>query len=189
MTTRLAGRIVQVVAAALLIASCSAGPSANDGPLGNGGSAGGICIPIRAGQVESWGVTEFVNNGQSDAVIEKITLVKARRVHLTASYIVPITGSLEYGSWFGYPPAPPQKGVEWSQHSAVKGARIAPRIGSRHSNLLAVLRPNGSVAQLQAIRVAYREANKQFLFQTHYRILLLVGRNNCPADWQQKFPG
>jgi hypothetical protein len=174
--------------AAVLLASCSTDPAVDTGPLGSGGIAGGICIPIRAGQVESWGITELVNSGQSSAVIDKVTLVNARRVRLAASCVVPITGNLEYGSWFGYPPAPRQKGVEWSQHSAANGAQVAPRRDTRHADLVVVLRPTGSAAQVQAIRVAYQEANNRSLLQTHYRILLLVGKKTCPTNWQEKYP-
>jgi hypothetical protein len=188
MTTRMAGRVVQALGAALLVTSCSSGPAVNTGPLGDGGSAGGICIPIKAGQVESWGITELVNSDHSSAVIEKVTLVSASRLRLAASYVVPITGNLEYGSWFGYPPAPRQRGVEWSQHSTANGARVAPRKGPRHADLVTVLRPTGSIAQLQAIRVTYQQAGQQYLFQTRYRIVLLVGKKNCPANWQHKYP-
>jgi hypothetical protein len=164
------------VAAVLVIASCSTDPAVDTGPLGSGGIAGSICIPIRTGQVESWGITELVNSGHSSVVIDKVTLINARRVRLAASYVVPITGNLEFGSWFGYPPAPRQKGVEWSQHAVANGARVAPHRGPRHADLVVVLRPTGSGAQVQAIRVAYQEANNRFLLQTHYRILFLVGK-------------
>jgi hypothetical protein len=40
---------------------------------------------------------------------------RARHLRIVDAYVVPITGSQEYGSWFGYPPAPYQRGVEWTR--------------------------------------------------------------------------
>lgn len=94
----------------------------------------------------SWGITVLRNSGQSNAVIEKVTLLDARNLRLTASYVVPITGNTDYGSWQEYPPAPPQHGVEWSQHTLARGAHIPPQVGPQHANLVTVLKPTGRIA-------------------------------------------
>jgi hypothetical protein len=112
MTPQTAGRMaVLACAAVLLAAACGSGPPADTGPLGNGGSKGGVCLPDLSGRVLSWGITVLRNNGQSKAVIERVSLLGADNLRLTASYVVPITGNTDYGAWPGYPPAPPQPGV------------------------------------------------------------------------------
>jgi hypothetical protein len=189
---RIAALWVAVLVAALIaFLVVSAGdPAVNTGPLGKGGTAGGVCVPLARGQVESWGITYLGNAGSSDAVIEKVDLVKARNARLVASYVVPITGSQEYGSWFGYPPAahlPP--GVDWSAHQHVPGANVAPAHGPDHADLVTVIQPTGPLAEVQAIDVFYQESGTNYHLQTHYRFVLLVGQKSCPLDWPQKYPG
>lgn len=165
-------------------------PAVNTGPLGNGGTAGGICAPLAPGQVLSWGVTYLGNTGSSDAVIEKVALVKARNARLVASYVVPITGNNEYGSMLGYPPPshlPP--GVDWHAHQRVPGASVAPAHGREHADLVTVIQSTGGpLAEVQAIDVFYRESGINYHMQTHYRFVLLVG-TACSNDWPQKYPG
>ena len=46
-----------------------------------------------------------------------------RHLRLVASYVVPITGQQDYGSWPRVPAQLPQQhGVEWSQHTVANGA-------------------------------------------------------------------
>ena len=195
MTSRAGLRIAAVTAAVLVAALfaffvvSTAYPAVNTGPLGNGGTAGGICVPLAPGQVESWGITYLGNTGSSDAVIEKVGLVKARNARLVASYVVPITGNQEYGSWFGYPPPPQhQPGVDWSAHQRVPGASVAPAHGPDHADLVTVIQPTGPLAEVQAIDVYYQESGTNYHLQTHYRFVLLVGQK-CTSNWPQKYPG
>lgn len=193
--TRTGVRIAALAAAVLVAALVaflvtSAGdPALNTGPLGNGGTAGGVCVAIPRGQVESWGITYLGNTGNSDAVIEKIGLVKARNLRLAASYVVPITGLREYGSWFGYPPAPHQPGVDWPGHTRAVGTRLPPVHGLDHADLVTVIQPTGPLAEAQAIDVFYQESGTNYHMQTHYRLLLLVGKTTCPGNWPEKYPG
>lgn len=186
--TRTVIRIAAIAAVILMASSCGGDPAVNSGPLGDGGDPGGICVPIRPGQVESWGITELINTGRSNAVIETTRLDSARRLRIVDAYVVPITGPQEYGSWFGYPPAPYQRGVEWSQRTRAKGARVPPRSGSRHADLLIVLQPAGPVAKARGITVLYREGGTQYELRTHYRFVLLVGKKTCPTNWPAKYP-
>jgi len=192
LTSRARIRIAAVAAAILtgLIAFfvvSAAYPSVNAGPLGNGGTVGGICVPLKPGQVESWGITYLGNTGSSDALIEKVGLVNARHARLVASYVVPITGNNEYGSWFGYPPPPDhQAGVDWKAHQRVPGASVAPEQGLHHADLVTVIQPTGPPAEVQAIDVFYQESGTDYHMQTHYRFVLLVGKQ-CPDDWPQKY--
>lgn len=131
MTSRMRVRIAVLAAAVLLAALVTfllvsrLDPAVNTGPLGNGGTAGGICSPIAPGQVDSWGITYLGNTGSSDAVIEKIALVKPRNLRLVASYVVPITGYREYGDNFGYPR------LRISRESTGRGTRSQPGRTSR----------------------------------------------------------
>jgi hypothetical protein len=186
---------IALVAAAVLAAALIAflvvstlSPAMNTGPLGNGGTPGGICVPIARGQVFSWGVTYLGNTGSSDAVIEKVDLVKARNLRLITSYVVPIIGHQEYGSWFGYPPAPHQPGVDWPRHTRAGGTRLPPVHGLDHADLVTVIQPTGPLAAAQAIDVFYQESGIGYHMQTHYRFLLLVGQKTCPANWPEKYP-
>jgi hypothetical protein len=187
-------RIAILVAAVLLAAliaylvAAPSSPAVNTGPLGDGGTSGGICVPIRPGAVESWGITYLGNTGRSDAIIEKISLVRPRNLRLAASYVVPITGLTEYGSWFGYPPAPPQRGVQWSRHTLAAGTHLPPARGRDHADLVTVLQPTGPVAEAQAINVFYLESGTRYQMQTHYRFVLLVGQKSCPVNWPRKYP-
>ena len=183
---RIAGRVA-VAAAVALLAACS--PSVNTGPLGDGGTGGGICIPVPHGQVESWGITALENRGTSSVTIEKVTIVGAKHLQLAAAYVVPITGKVDYGSWPGYPPPPrDQKGVEWDRHAAADGARVAPMVGGRHADLVAVLKPTARVARIMAINVLYKEGGTEYQMQTHYPILLLTGGvKACAGDWSTKY--
>jgi hypothetical protein len=185
---RTISRIAASAGVVLLISSCGADPAVNSGPLGDGGNPGGICVPIRPGQVESWGITELVNTGRSNAVVETTRLDNARHLRIVDAYVVPITGSQEYGSWFGYPPAPHQRGVEWTRHTRAKGARVLPHIGSKDADLLIVLQPAGPVAEALGITVLYREGGTQYELRTRYRFVLLVGKKTCPASWPAKYP-
>ena len=107
MTSRTGGRVIAVTAAVLLAGSIAyfvvtrVTPPMNTGPLGNGGTAGGICVPLAPGQPLSWGITYLGNTGGSDAVIEKVDLVNAKDARLAATYVVPITGLNEYGGLAG----------------------------------------------------------------------------------------
>jgi hypothetical protein len=188
---RMAAVTAAVLVAALLafLARSALDPAVNTGPLGNGGTAGGVCVPLAPGQVESWGITYLGNTGSSDAVVDKVGLVRARNARLVASYVVPITGNQEYGSWFGYPPPPQhQPGVDWSARQRVPGASVTPARGLDHADLVTVIQPTGPLAEVQAIDVFYQEAGTNYHMQTHYRFVLLVGKT-CPDDWPQKYPG
>jgi hypothetical protein len=189
---------IATVAAAVLAAVLTAflaksvlDPAVNTGPLGDGGTGGGICVPLAPGQVLSWGITYLGNTGSSDAVIEKVALVKARDARLVASYVVPITGNYEYGSWSGYPllrRLPP--GVDWRAHQGVPGGTVAPAHGLDHADLVTVIQPTGgALAEVQAIDIFYRESGINFHMQTHYRFVLLVGHATCTDDWPQQYPG
>jgi hypothetical protein len=188
---RIAVLVAAVVAAGLIALTLVShfAPGINTGPLGDGGEGGGICIPIARGQVESWGITYLGNTGSSDAVIQKIDLVQPRNLRLVASYVVPITGNFEYGSYYGYPPAHTELGVQWPQHKRAIGASIPPQHGHAHGDLLTVLKPTaGPVAEAQAIDVYYQESGTSYHMQTHYRFVLLVGQKTCPDNWPQKYP-
>jgi hypothetical protein len=188
-------RIAVVSAAVLAVGLVSffavpaAYPSMNTGPLGDGGTPGGICVPIARGQVESWGVTYLGNTGSSDAVIEEVALVNARHARLVASYVVPITGNNEYGSLFGYPPARHlEPGVDWRAHQRVPGASVGPD----HADLVTVIQPTGPgpLAEVQAIDVFYQESGTNYHMQTHYRFVFLVGqKTGCAGNWPNKYPG
>jgi hypothetical protein len=197
MTSRNRVRIAVVSAGVLAVglisffAVSAAYPSMNTGPLGNGGTPGGICAPLASGQPLSWGITYLGNTGGSDAVITKVDLVNPRNARLVASYVVPITGTNEYGSMAGYPPPqhlPP--GVDWGAHQRVPGARVPPAQGRDHADLVTVIQPTGPgpLAEVQAIDVFYQESGTNYHMQTHYRFVLLVG-TTCPDDWPDKYPG
>ncbi|HUB37354.1 MAG TPA: hypothetical protein VMA72_00725 [Streptosporangiaceae bacterium] len=196
MTSRMRIRIA-VLAAAVLVAALVTfrlvsrlDPAVNTGPLGNGGTAGGICSAIAPGQVDSWGITYLGNTGSSDVVIEKIALVKPRNLRLVASYVVPITGFREYGDNFGYPPAPYQPGVDWPRHTLAAGTHLPPAHGQDHADLVTVLKPSGGpVAEAQAIDVFYQAGGINYEMQTHYRFVFLVGQKSCPGNWPSKYPG
>ncbi len=187
---------IAAITAAVLVAAVVAffvrsalDPAVNTGPLGNGGTAGGICVPLAHGQVESWGITYLGNTGSSDAVIKKVDLVNARNARIVASYVVPITGNNEYGSWFGYPPARHlAPGVHWPAHQRVPGASVAPAHGPDHADLVTVIQPTGPLAEVQAIDVFYQESGTNYHLQTHWRFVLLVGQKTCPSNWPQKYP-
>lgn len=193
MTSRIRARITVVAAvlAAALIAFLLVSrllPGVNTGPLGDGGTAGGICIPLARGQVDSWGLTYLANTGSSNAVIQNIDLVKARNMRLVAAYVVPITGHDEYGSWFGYPPSHLAPGVDWSKHTRAVGTVLPPVHGLDHADLVAVLQPTGPVAEAQGIDVFYQESGINYHMQTPYRLVLLAGQKTCPDNWPQKYP-
>jgi hypothetical protein len=194
MSSRTRIRIAVVVAAVLVagvafFVKSAVAPAMNTGPLGNGGTPGGICAPVASGQPLSWGITYLGNTGGSDAVIEKVALVNPRNARLVASYVVPITGNNEYGSMPGYPPPqhlPP--GVHWGAHQSVPGARVTPAQGRDHADLVTVILPTGPLAEVQAIDVVYQEFCTNYHMQTHYRFVLLVGKA-CPDNWPDKYPG
>jgi hypothetical protein len=192
---RVRGRIAVLAAAVLLAALVTfllvsqLDPAVNTGPLGNGGTAGGICTPIAPGQVDSWGITYLGNTGSSDALIEKIDLVKPRNLRLVASYVVPITGHDDYGDILGYPPAHPQPGVDWPRHTLAAGTQLPPVHGMDHADLVTVIQPTGLLAEAQAIDVFYQESGITYHMQTHYRFVFLVGQKTCPGNWPQRYPG
>jgi hypothetical protein len=190
---RIAALSAAVLAAALIafFVVSALNPAVNTGPLGDGGTPGGICVPIAPGRVMSWGITYLGNTGSSDAVIEKVALVKARNARLVATYVVPITGKNEYGQWWGYPPARHlPAGVDWRAHQRVPGASVAPAHGLEHADLVTVIQPaGGPLAQVQAIDVFYRESGINYHMQTHWQFVFLVGQTKCPDDWPQKYPG
>jgi hypothetical protein len=177
-----AGRIAAPAATVLLAASCAGGPAVNTGPLGNGGTRGGICayLPPRT-PVLTYGIIDLHNAGSSNAVIENVALVHPRHLRLAAAYVVPITGHLDFGVWDGYPPVRHQAGVEWSRHQAAKGARLPPaRSKSDHANLVEVLQPTGPVGTAQATDIFYREGGIRYHLRNIYWFKLLVGRE-CPG--------
>ncbi len=182
-------RAAVLAAAALLATSCAA--SVNTGPLGKGGTSGGICQPVRPGNVVSWGQTDLFNTGSSDAIIESVSLVQPQHVRLIAAYVVPITGLLDYGDWNGPPQrVPHQAGVQWARHTRARGAHVPPRHGLPHADLVAVLKPTARVAKALALRVRYREAGTQYVMQTNFRLVFLWdGPNACPSNWPRKYPG
>jgi hypothetical protein len=181
MKSGVVGRLAALACPVVVLgAACSSGPSVDTGPLGDGGTRGSICMPVRSGGVVSWGITILRNSGQSNAVIERVSLLGARKLRLVASYVVPITGLRDYGAWEGYPPAPPQPGVIWSKHTLARGAVIPPQIGQRHSNLVTVLKPTGRVGKARAIDVLYREDGTQSRLVTHTRFVILAGVKSCP---------
>jgi hypothetical protein len=188
MKLRTASRVAALTGLVVLLAAACGRPSVDTGPLGDGGVGGGICVPVRPGGVLSWGITVLRNTGDSNAVIEKVSLVGADNMQLAASYVVPIAGKNDYGAWPGYPPAPPHRGVEWPQHSLAKGARIPPSVGLRHANLLTVLKPMAQVSKALAIDVLYRESGTEYELLTHYPIVIVLGGvNACPDNWAKKF--
>ncbi len=182
-------RAAALAAAALLATSCAA--SVNTGPLGKGGTSGGICQPVRPGQVVSWGQTDLFNTGSSDAIIESVSLVQPQHVRLIAAYVVPITGLLDYGDWNGPPQRVPHlAGVQWARHTRARGAHVPPRHGLPHADLVAVLKPTARVAKALALRVRYREAGTQYVMQTNFRLVFLWGGLNvCASNCPRKFPG
>jgi hypothetical protein len=188
---RIAALVAAVLLAALIVflVVLRLDPGVNTGPLGDGGTAGGVCIAIGPGKVESWGITDLDNTGHTDATIQKVSLVGARHLRLLAAYVVPIAGTQEYGSWFGYPPAPPQRGVEWSKHTVAAGTQLPPARGIAHADLVTVLQPTGLLAEAQAIDVIYQADGINYEMQTHYRFVVLVGKKACPGNWPQKYPG
>ena len=165
-------------------------PPLNTGPLGNGGSEGGICVPLAQGEPLSWGVTYLGNSGGSDAVIEKVDLVNAKDARLVATYVVPIKGLNEYGGLAGYPAGQHlESGVDWAARQGVPGGTVTPVHGHDHADLVTVILPTGPVAEAQAIDVFYREDGTNYHMQTHYRFVLLVGQKQCSDNWSQKYPG
>ena len=195
MTSRTGGRVIAVTAAVLLAGSIAyfvvtrVTPPMNTGPLGNGGTAGGICVPLAPGQPLSWGITYLGNTGGSDAVIEKVDLVNAKDARLAATYVVPITGLNEYGGLAGYPAGQHlASGVDWAARQRVPGGTVAPVQGHDHADLVTVIQPTGPVAEVQAIDVFYREDGTNYYMQTHYRLVLLVGQQ-CTNNWSDQHPG
>jgi hypothetical protein len=186
---RIAATAAAAAAAAGLLAACG-GPSVNTGPLGDGGTGGGICVPVHHGQVFSWGFTPLENRGTSAATIEKVTVIDAKHMQVVAAYVVPITGHMDYGAIRGYPPPPRnQKGVEWDQHAKAAGARVAPMVGGRHADLVLVLKPTARIALIMAINVLYKENGIECEMQTHYAVLILNNgnMNGCSGDWSTKY--
>ena len=49
-------------------------------------------------------------------------------------------------------------------------------VGGRHANLVAVLKPTARVSKTLAIDLTYREGGTQYRMQTHYPLLILIGR-------------
>jgi len=180
--TPIAGRLAVPVAVVLLAAACSSGPTINTGPLGNGGTQGGICAYLPpSNPVLTYGIIDLHNAGSANAVIENVALVRPRHLRLAAAYVVPITGHQDYGVWEGYPPVRHQAGVEWSQHQQAKGARLPPAHSkSDHANLVEVLQPTGPVGTAQATDIFYREGRTQYHLRNIYWFKLLVGRE-CPG--------
>jgi hypothetical protein len=184
--TRVACRIAVIAVVVLLTNSCS---KIGIGPLGNGGTRGSICAAVRPGVVLSYGVTDLRNSSSSPAVIDKVSLVSARHLQMVAAWVVPITGHQDYGVWDGYPPAPHQSGVMWSQHTRAAGAVIQPSHGQAHANLVQVLQPTGPVGKAQATDVFYHVRNTQYRMQVDYGFVLLVSRHlDACNHWPPKQP-
>ena len=184
---RFAGRVAAATAAvALLPASCS---SAGNGPLGNGVTSGRICIPVRAGGVVSYGVTELQNTGGRSAVITNVVLVGAKHLRMPAVYVVPIGTHLGYGVWPGWPPAPHQAGVQWSRHTRAVGTRLPPAQGMRHiASLVQVLQPTGPVGVAQATEVDYTVGGNHYSMVTKYQFVLVRGGvNACSGTGWRKY--
>jgi hypothetical protein len=170
-------RKLALLAAAILVGVAAAGCSSgmpDKGPLGDGGDPGGICVPVPAGKVLSWGVTPLENKGTATAVIKSVRLVGASHVNLAATWVVPFTGNYEYPAAIGYPPAPRlPKSIRWDERMHVPGATVR---ASKMASLVTVLKPDGSAGTVHAIAVTYREGGGTFLFRTHYVIKL---RGKC----------
>lgn len=177
MVIRGASTITAAITVVMLATSCASEPSVNDGPLGNGGTSGSICAVVRPGTVLSYGITDLRNTGSSPVVIEKVRLIGARHLRMVAAWVVPITGHRDYGVWDGYPPAPRQNGVMWSQHVPTAGARIEPSHGPAHANLVQVLQPTAPVGKAEGTDVVYRAGGTQYQMVVDYGFRLIVSRH------------
>ena len=61
-------------------------------------------------------------------------------------------------------------------------------VGGRHANLEAVLKPTARVSKTLAIDLTYRDGGTQYRMQTHYPLLILIGRlKACAGNWPKKY--
>lgn len=171
-------------AAALLLAGCSGGVLDN-GPLGNGGDPGGLCVPVRVGGVFTYGITTFTNTGSSVAVVDNVALADPDGAQLVAAYVVPITGNDIYGVRFGFPPDRNlPAGVDWARHTRADGARIPPSPAFfKFENLLVVVKSLEPMATATGIDVYYREAGQRYHFRSPIVFLLTTG--SCAGNWDK----
>lgn len=172
-------------AAALLLAGCSSGGVRENGPLGNGGDPGGLCVPVPVGGVFTYGITTFTNTGSSVAVMDNVALADPDGTRLLAAYIVPITGNDIYGVRDGFPPDRNlPASVDWARHTQADGTRIPPSPAFfKFENLLVVIKSLRPIATATGIDVYYREAGQRYHFRSPIVFLLTAG--TCGPNWNQ----
>jgi hypothetical protein len=155
------------VAVAALAGCGSSGHPVNTGPFGGQGETiGRECVPIKSGQIFTYGSVDVRNSGPQ-AVIDKVALARPRTLRLLAAWAVPVTGDLLYGDQLGYPPGHMKMpGFQWAMRMKPDGA-VVPH--ARHhndvTNIVLVLQPVGDRGSALGVDVFYHVGSQQY----HYR--------------------
>ncbi len=166
--------------ALLLATSCSGGLD-TDGPFGGSGpNSGGICAPVRPGEVAYDGFEQFPNTG-GRATITKVRLVHPRNLRLVAAWVVPTSGVLEgVGVGLGYPTASKiasgGSGAHWDLRERIPGAVVRHTHGHRAIALVIVAKPSGKVGTSKAVDLYYESAGKHYLLHFTYGFTVKVAR-------------
>jgi hypothetical protein len=161
------------------LAGCSSAGSSGAGPLGGPGDTGQECVPLRPGQVLSYGFTGLRNSGHATVVIDRAGLADARGLRLLAAYVVPGTARFLYGVYRGYPPARPlSPGVDWAARQNADGARMLPMKASRQDTLLLVIKATRLRGTARGVDIWYSVNSQHYHLQTATSLLTL-GRRHC----------
>ncbi|MCX4853819.1 hypothetical protein OG426_54170 [Streptomyces canus] len=146
--------------------------------------SGQECIPAKNGSSITFGGDELHNYGSKDAVIDKVTLSKAKGLRLVESVIVPTSTSL-VGYSTGYPPvaeARNQPGIDWDHRRKAAGATLAPQPANAKNtnNLVLHLRiTDTSDVRMAGVLVQYHVGDSDYVWHNVLGLTVETKRASC----------
>jgi hypothetical protein len=173
-----------LLAVAALLAGCSAslgGPDTN-GPLGDGGTPGGQCVPSPAAMhFDTMGIFDLDDAGKSPVKVTGITLAHNHGLAMTSAWLTPIghSGGDEelIGAAISYPPSYDQLArQEWARRQKLIGAVIRPR---QDLNLVfGLAQTTAKAGSSSGPRITYTSSGNRYVLQEQ-TTLEVAPRGHC----------
>jgi hypothetical protein len=161
---------VVAVVLALVLPANSDGP----GPLGNGGSPGGVCAPIAYAHPLTMGITVLKNSGSAPATITSVTLANPHDLTMLKPFVTPWDGPL-----LGvrpYPPTGPDT-QSWALRKPAVGSAIAPH-GAK-ALVFGVLPTGHSTGRSRGAKVEYSAGGNSYTYQDRTSFEVRVKPARC----------